>query len=97
LAINLQQLGQVKIKTGHLRNNLSRYLKRVRQTGETIIVLDRKEAIAELRPISSKTSSAAKDVWARRAGFIREAGSWEEDFDLPVRQSHPHKQTNPLD
>lgn len=87
----------MKIKTGHLRNNLSRYLKRVRQTGETIIVLDREHPIAELRPISGKTAVAAKDVWARRESFIRQAGSWDEDFDLPIRQSQPHKQVNPLD
>ena len=87
----------MKIKTGHLRNNLSRYLKRVRQTGETIIVLDREDPIAELRPITNPPTAAVKDVWARREGFIRQAGSWDEDFDLPLRQSHPHKQNNPLD
>ena len=87
----------MKIKTGHLRNNLSRYFKRVRQTGETIIVLDRENPIAELRPISSTSTAAAKNVWARREGYIRQAGSLDEDFNLPLRQSHPHKQNNPLD
>lgn len=87
----------MRIKTGNLRNNLSRYLKRVRQTGETIVVLDREEPVAELRPFSGAAADAATDVWGQREHFIQQAGSWSEDFELPVRQTHPHKQDNPLD
>ena len=87
----------MKIKTGVLRNNLSRYLKRVRQTGETIVVLDREKPIAELRPFGGATADAATDVWARRERFIRQVGSLDEDFELPARQTHPRKLANLLD
>lgn len=87
----------MKIKTGILRNNLSRYLKRVRQTGETIVVLDREKPVAELRPFGGGTAEAATDVWAQRERFIRQVGSWDEDFELPARQTHLRKLDNLLD
>lgn len=87
----------MQIKTGNLRNNLSRYLKRVRQTGETIVVLDRDKPVAELRPIGGAADQAATDVWAQRKRFIRQAGSLSEDFELPARRTHARKQNNPLD
>lgn len=87
----------MKVKTGNLRNNLSRYLKRVRQTGETIVVLDREEPVAELRPFSGAAADAANDVWGQRELLIQQAGPWREDFELPVRQTQLHKQDNPLD
>jgi antitoxin (DNA-binding transcriptional repressor) of toxin-antitoxin stability system len=87
----------MEIKTGNLRNNLSRYLKRVRQTGETIVVLDRDKPVAELRPIGGATDQAANDVWAQREHFIQQEGSWNEELELPVRRTHRRKQDNPLD
>ena len=87
----------MRIKTGNLRNNLSRYLKRVRQTGETIVVLDREEPVAELRPFSGAAADSTRDVWGQREHFILQTGPWSEDFELPVRQTHAHKQSNPLD
>ncbi|MCC5839712.1 MAG: type II toxin-antitoxin system Phd/YefM family antitoxin [Opitutales bacterium] len=85
------------MKTGNLRNNLSRYLKRVRQTGETIVVLDREEPVAELRPYGGTVAEVAKDVWSQRERHIREKGGWTEDFELPTRRTHAHKHDNPLD
>ena len=43
------------VKTADLKNNLSKYLHRVRETGETLVVCDRTEPIATLSPIA-KTS-----------------------------------------
>ncbi len=41
----------MQVKTAELKNNLSKYLHRVQQTGETIIVCDRDEPVATLSPI----------------------------------------------
>jgi len=41
----------VKVKTAELKNNLSRYLRRVREAGETIIVYDRDNPVAILGPL----------------------------------------------
>jgi antitoxin (DNA-binding transcriptional repressor) of toxin-antitoxin stability system len=44
-------LGYMNVKTADLKNNLSRYLARVRETGETIVVCDRETPVAILSPI----------------------------------------------
>jgi antitoxin (DNA-binding transcriptional repressor) of toxin-antitoxin stability system len=41
----------VKVKTAELKNNLSRYLRRVREAGETILVYDRDKPVAILGPL----------------------------------------------
>lgn len=41
----------MNVKVADLKNNLSRYLARLRQTGETIIVCDRDDPVATLSPI----------------------------------------------
>lgn len=87
----------MEVKTGHLRNHLSRYLKRVRQTGETIVVLDRNEPVAEIRPYSKAEAATPQDIWTRRAHFMARAGAIEEDLPLPERRTAAHKDRNPLD
>ena len=44
----------MKVKTAELKNNLSRYLRRVRETGETIVVYDRDKPIAMLGPLPER-------------------------------------------
>ena len=87
----------MEIKTGELRNHLSRYLKRVRQTGDTITVMDRSRPIAEIRPHEGDTQVASADVWTRRAQLEAELGSLDEDIELPKRHTYPGKHLNPLD
>ena len=41
----------MNVKTADLKNNLSRYLARVRETGESIIVCDRDKPVAILSPL----------------------------------------------
>ena len=41
----------MKVKTAELKNNLSRYLRQVREAGETIIVYDRDKPVAILGPL----------------------------------------------
>lgn len=43
----------MKVKTAELKNNLSRYLRRVRETGETIVICDRDKPVAMLGPFSA--------------------------------------------
>ena len=52
-----------------LKNQLSRYLDYVR-AGETVMVLDRKVPVAELRPISS-TDAKNRLVSLERKGLVR--------------------------
>lgn len=87
----------MEVKTGTLRNGLSRYLKRVRQTGNTITVLDRDVPIAEIRPYSAGMAPTSVDIWTRRTHFEERSGILEDDFELPERETDQRKQQNPLD
>lgn len=87
----------MEVKTGELRNQLSRYLKRVRQTGDSITVLDRNRPIAEIRPYPDHLQDAGSDVWMRRAKMEAQLGGLDEDIELPERRTVPAKQLNPLD
>jgi antitoxin (DNA-binding transcriptional repressor) of toxin-antitoxin stability system len=87
----------MEVKTGVLRDQLSRYLKRVKQTGDTVIVLDRDEPIAEIRPYQASTSSGPASVWESRRQFEQQSGALTEDFELPERSTSEPKHTNPLD
>lgn len=87
----------MEVKTGTLRNNLSKYLKRVRQSGNPIVVLDRNVPVAEIRPYSESSMAHPADTWKRRATFEREFGDIDEDFELPERNTSIVKQKNSLD
>lgn len=77
------------VKIGELKNNLSRYLKLVRQ-GETIRVLDRDEPIAELGP----TKPTAKEVFAR---LVREGRCKPATTDISVwKELKPLKLKKPI-
>ncbi|MFA6032810.1 MAG: type II toxin-antitoxin system Phd/YefM family antitoxin [Myxococcota bacterium] len=47
----------MNINTAELKNNLSKYLKRIQRTGETIIVCDRDEPVATLSPVARDDDS----------------------------------------
>lgn len=87
----------MEVKTGNLRNNLSRYLKRVRQTGDTIVILDRDVPIAEIHPFQGKNADTASDVWGIRMQYEEQSGNLDEEFALPDRATHSRKKQNPLD
>jgi prevent-host-death family protein len=61
-----------KAKIGELRNNLSRYLQRVRE-GETVTIYDRNLPIAEIVPIAKSRQQDDEDRLDRleRRGVIR--------------------------
>lgn len=87
----------MEVKTGELRNQLSRYLHRVRQTGDSIIILDRNRPVAEIRPYREGSEENRSDIWSRRAQVEAQLGGLDEEFELPERYTHPDKETNPLD
>ncbi|MFU8847441.1 MAG: type II toxin-antitoxin system Phd/YefM family antitoxin [Opitutales bacterium] len=87
----------MEVKTGELRNQLSRYLKRVRQTGDIITVLDRNRPVAEIRPYPDHMQDARSDVWMRRAEMEAQLGGLDEDIELAERRTDPAKHVNPLD
>lgn len=87
----------MEVKTGSLRNNLSRYLKRVRQTGDTIVVLDRDMPVAEIHPFHGDKAGSSRDVWEMRIQYEAQSGSLDEEFALPNRSTQSRKQGNPLD
>lgn len=87
----------MEVKTGALRDHLSRYLRQVRQTGDTIVVLDRDQPIAEIRPYQAVKPKQRSGIWDLRRRVDREEGVLEEDFELPKRITKPRKFENPLD
>ena len=62
-----------------LKNQLSRYLDYVRQ-GETVIVLDRKIPVAELRPISQETATGKLALLERKGVIRRHTGRLPQKF-----------------
>jgi antitoxin (DNA-binding transcriptional repressor) of toxin-antitoxin stability system len=64
----------MKVKTAEFKNNLSRYLRQVRERGVTIIVCDRDRPIASLSPLPG---GAAEDPqWKKESAELR--GRFEE-------------------
>lgn len=61
LAIFQGYLSYMNVKTADLKNNLSRYLRHIRETGETILVCDRDEPVATLAPLRR----SADAEWSR--------------------------------
>lgn len=87
----------MEVKTGQLRNHLSRYLKRVRQTGTSITVMDRNQPIAEIIPYTEAHAPHGRsDAWTRRAQVELQWGRLDEDVELPERQTNEGKHQNPL-
>jgi len=87
----------MEVKTGVLKNQLSRYLRHVRETGETVTVLDRDTPVAELRPIDAGKERLTPSVWDLRQRYDADNEAWAEDLELPKRRTSKRKQRNPLD
>lgn len=85
----------MEVKTGDLRNNLSRYLRRIRQTGEAVVVMDRDTPVAVINPLP--VSPIANSVWSARHQMESLHGPLDEDFSLPKRNTASRKHRNPLD
>ena len=62
-----------------LKNQLSRYLDYVRH-GETVLVLDRKTPVAELRPVTEKTPNGRLAALERKGIIRRGSGRLPKNF-----------------
>jgi antitoxin (DNA-binding transcriptional repressor) of toxin-antitoxin stability system len=77
----LSYVSYMNVKIADLKNNLSRYLAKVRATGETIIVCDRDEPIASLSPIQQDEDSE----WRRyREECLARARKIGLKIDIPL-------------
>ena len=63
----------MRVNTAELKNNLSRYLRRVRQTGETITVCERNRPVAKLSPLDGGKQSARGRNQKEREALMRKA------------------------
>jgi antitoxin (DNA-binding transcriptional repressor) of toxin-antitoxin stability system len=70
----------MNVKTADLKNNLSRYLRHIRQTGETILVCDQDEPVATLAPLLRDPDSE----WTRfRTEALARARVAGLELDIP--------------
>jgi antitoxin (DNA-binding transcriptional repressor) of toxin-antitoxin stability system len=77
----------MNVKTADLKNNLSRYLRQIRRTGETIIVCDREEPVATLAPLVRNADAEWQRYRAEALARAREIGM---QLDIPLhRPSQP--------
>jgi antitoxin (DNA-binding transcriptional repressor) of toxin-antitoxin stability system len=71
----------MKVKTADLKNNLSRYLARIRASGESLTVCDRDTPVATLTPIPDQTD---KEWEAFRRDVLEKAKKVGLRIDLPL-------------
>jgi antitoxin (DNA-binding transcriptional repressor) of toxin-antitoxin stability system len=80
----------MNVKTGELKNNLSRYLKRLAETGESITILDRDRPVAKITSIRGKRG-APESTWAKeRIRLLAKA------VKLGIKITIPEKEPGPL-
>lgn len=93
MAMFLRKPGYVmQVKTAELKNNLSKYLRRVREVGEPITVCDRDTPVAMLSPLPPEYVEAEEDRdWQReRERILKKAKK------LGIRISIPGKRPKPM-
>ena len=81
----------MKVKTGELKNNLSRFLKQLAQTGESITVLDRNRAVARLIPLPKKRASTGSAWTEERQRLLSRALKKGVKLQLPKTEPPPMK------
>ncbi len=80
----------MNVKTADLKNNLSRYLARIRRSGDTIVVCDRNTPVATLAPIPHHP----EEEWAKyRLAALTRADKLGISIDLPVRSPDRSRKT----
>jgi len=73
----------MNVKTADLKNNLSRYLRHIRETGETILVCDRDEPVATLAPLQRDADAE----WSRfRTEALARAAAAGLAMEIPPRR-----------
>ncbi len=79
----------MKVKTADLKNNLSKYLRRVK-AGETLIVHDRDTPVATLAPIVRNDDEEWTRYRTEALARAREIG-----MDIPIPEKRPTKRVMP--
>lgn len=82
------------VKTGELKNNLSRYLKRVAETGEPITILDRNRPVARLTPIRGPRGKKSSAWEKERAQILARASKLGIKIRLPETEPKSLKSLN---
>ena len=73
----------MKVKTGELKNNLSRYLKQLAETGESITILDRNRPVAKITPLRGQRG-AKRSAWTKeRAALLERAAKLGIKLSVP--------------
>jgi antitoxin (DNA-binding transcriptional repressor) of toxin-antitoxin stability system len=73
----------MNVKTADLKNNLSRYLRQIRKTGESIVVCDRDEPVATLSPLVRDADAE----WTRyRTEALARAKEIGLKLDIPMQR-----------
>jgi antitoxin (DNA-binding transcriptional repressor) of toxin-antitoxin stability system len=80
----------MNVKTADLKNNLSRYLRLVRETGETVIVCDRDTPVATLAPIARNADTEWHRYREEALARARKIG-----LDLPLPTARPARPCMP--
>ena len=79
----------MEVKTGDLKNNLSRYLKQVAQTGESLTILDRNRPVAKLTPWRGKKTTR-KTAWEKeREKTLAKAAKLGIKITIPEKEPLP--------
>ena len=73
----------MNVKTADLKNNLSRYLRRIRETGETILVCDRERPVATLSPLQRDEDTEWRRVREEALARAKAAGL---EIEMPLQR-----------
>ena len=84
------QHSYMNVKTADLKNNLSRYLARIRQSGDTIIVCDRNEPVATLAPIPLRPDKEWETFRLKTLARAKKVGL---SIEIPLRRPDRSKKT----
>ena len=74
LAIFTAKPSHMRVKTADLKNNLSRYLRDLQRSGESITVCDRETPVAILSPWPTDEDAAWKRECAERCALVAQSG-----------------------
>lgn len=91
----LEEYGLImQIKTAELKNNLSKYLRRVRETGEPITICDRDKPVAVLSPLSPEAVECEEDrEWLKeRERILKKAKKLGVRLTLSRKRPRPMKE-----
>ncbi len=89
-------MSKATVNTADFKNNLSRYLKTVRETDKSLTVCDGNKPIVLVIPFD-KHKNDNKSVWDLIKEDEERFGCWDEDFSIPERNINKLKFNNPLE